>query len=52
MLLGAGRPAVGDLGIATITDALHLDVTDVTVIGEGAETNLRLTMTPHDRKVA
>lgn len=52
MLLGAGRSAVGDLGIATITDALHLDVTDVTVIGEGAETNLRLTMTPHDRKVA
>ena len=44
MLLGAGRSAVGDLGIATIADAVHLDVTDVTVLGEGAETNVRLTM--------
>ena len=26
MLLGAGRSAVGDLGIATIADALHLAV--------------------------
>jgi diaminohydroxyphosphoribosylaminopyrimidine deaminase/5-amino-6-(5-phosphoribosylamino)uracil reductase len=46
MLLGAGRSAVADLGIATIADALHLDVGDVTVLGEGAETNVRLTMTP------
>ena len=44
MLLGAGRSAVGDLGIGTIADAVHLDVTDVTVLGEGAETNVRLTM--------
>ena len=44
MLLGAGRSAVGDLGIATIADAVHLDVNDVTVLGEGAETNVRLTM--------
>jgi diaminohydroxyphosphoribosylaminopyrimidine deaminase/5-amino-6-(5-phosphoribosylamino)uracil reductase len=44
MLLGAGRSAVGDLGIGTIADALRLDVTDVTVLGKGAETNVRLTM--------
>ncbi len=52
MLLGAGRSAVGDLGITTIADALHLDVTDVTVLGEGADANVRLTMTPRNRKVA
>ncbi len=46
MLLGAGRSAVGDLGIATITDALHLEVTDATVLGEGAEANVRLLMRP------
>ena len=46
MLLGAGRTAVGDLGITTTADALHLRVTDVTVLGDGAETNVRLTMTP------
>jgi len=44
MLLGAGRSSVGDLGIATIADALHFDVSDVAVLGEGAETNVRLTM--------
>jgi diaminohydroxyphosphoribosylaminopyrimidine deaminase / 5-amino-6-(5-phosphoribosylamino)uracil reductase len=46
MLLGAGRSAVGDLGITTIGDARHLDVTDVTVLGDGPETNIRLTMQP------
>jgi diaminohydroxyphosphoribosylaminopyrimidine deaminase/5-amino-6-(5-phosphoribosylamino)uracil reductase len=46
MLLGAGTSAVGDLGIATIADAVHLQVTDVTTLGTGAETNVRLTMTP------
>ncbi len=46
MLLGGGLSGVGDLGIATIADALHLAVTDVAVLGEGAETNLRLTLTP------
>ncbi len=46
MLLGAGRPVVDDLGIATIGDALHLDVHDVTVLGDGPETNLRLTLYP------
>ncbi len=46
MLLGAGRSAVGDLGITTITDALHLEIADVTVIGEGAEANVRLVLRP------
>lgn len=32
-LLGAGRPAVADLGIDTIADTLRLETTDVTVIG-------------------
>ena len=31
---------------ATIADALHLDVADVTMLGTGADTNVRLTMTP------
>jgi len=42
MLLGAGRNAVGDLGITTIADALHLQVDDVTVLDD----NVRLTMSP------
>jgi diaminohydroxyphosphoribosylaminopyrimidine deaminase / 5-amino-6-(5-phosphoribosylamino)uracil reductase len=46
MLLGAGANAVGDLGITTISDALQLQVTDVTTLGGGAETNVRLTLTP------
>ena len=50
MLLGSGRPAVGDLGITTITDALHLPVTDVTVLEpvDGSngrdDVNVRITM--------
>ena len=43
MLLGAGRNAVGDLGITTISDALHLRVEDVTVLDD----NVRLRMRPH-----
>jgi diaminohydroxyphosphoribosylaminopyrimidine deaminase/5-amino-6-(5-phosphoribosylamino)uracil reductase len=46
MLLGAGRSAVGDLGITTIADALHLQIADVTTLGRGVETNVRITMTP------
>jgi diaminohydroxyphosphoribosylaminopyrimidine deaminase/5-amino-6-(5-phosphoribosylamino)uracil reductase len=37
---------VGDLGVHTIADARRLDVTDVTVIGTGHDTNVRLTMAP------
>jgi diaminohydroxyphosphoribosylaminopyrimidine deaminase/5-amino-6-(5-phosphoribosylamino)uracil reductase len=49
MLLGSGRAAVGDLGLATIADAAHLEVTDVTVLdplGPGDDTNVRITMHP------
>ncbi len=59
MLLGAGLPAVADLGITTIAEALRPVVTDVTVLdgalsdgsggsgGSGGEQpNVRLTMTP------
>jgi diaminohydroxyphosphoribosylaminopyrimidine deaminase / 5-amino-6-(5-phosphoribosylamino)uracil reductase len=49
MLLGAGTSAVGDLGITTIADALHLQITDVTTLGTGAGTNVRLTMTSAGR---
>ncbi|HEY3530367.1 MAG TPA: bifunctional diaminohydroxyphosphoribosylaminopyrimidine deaminase/5-amino-6-(5-phosphoribosylamino)uracil reductase RibD [Nocardioides sp.] len=47
MLLGGGRAAVGDLGIPTIADALHLPVTDVTVLeplNDGDDLNVRITM--------
>ena len=50
MLLGAGRSAVGDLGISTISDALHLPVTDVAVLepltglNEADDVNVRITM--------
>ncbi|QIX28786.1 bifunctional diaminohydroxyphosphoribosylaminopyrimidine deaminase/5-amino-6-(5-phosphoribosylamino)uracil reductase RibD [Nocardioides sp. JQ2195] len=44
MLLGSGRNAVADLGIATISEALHFAIVDVTVLGTGPETNVRLTM--------
>jgi diaminohydroxyphosphoribosylaminopyrimidine deaminase/5-amino-6-(5-phosphoribosylamino)uracil reductase len=47
MLLGAGRNAVADLGITTIGDARHFDVTDVTVLEghePGQDDNVRLTM--------
>jgi diaminohydroxyphosphoribosylaminopyrimidine deaminase/5-amino-6-(5-phosphoribosylamino)uracil reductase len=44
MLLGAGTGAIGDLGIATIADALHLQVIDVTTLGTGPDTNVRITM--------
>ncbi len=46
VLLGAGPSAVADLGITTIAGALHLQVTEVTVLGDGPGTNLRLRMTP------
>jgi diaminohydroxyphosphoribosylaminopyrimidine deaminase / 5-amino-6-(5-phosphoribosylamino)uracil reductase len=46
MLLGAGTAAVGDLGITTISDARQLTISDVTTLGHGAETNVRLTLVP------
>jgi diaminohydroxyphosphoribosylaminopyrimidine deaminase / 5-amino-6-(5-phosphoribosylamino)uracil reductase len=45
MLLGGGRSAVGDLGIATISDAVRLEVVDVTRVGG----DVRLTMQPTER---
>jgi diaminohydroxyphosphoribosylaminopyrimidine deaminase/5-amino-6-(5-phosphoribosylamino)uracil reductase len=42
-LLGAGAPMVGDLGIATISAALHLQVVAVTRIGGDVEVRLRPT---------
>jgi diaminohydroxyphosphoribosylaminopyrimidine deaminase/5-amino-6-(5-phosphoribosylamino)uracil reductase len=48
MLLGTGRSAVGDLGITTVSEALHLPVTDVTVLepaSDGYDVNVRITMT-------
>ena len=47
MLLGGGLHAVEGLTIGTIADAVRFDVGDVTVLGLGADKNLRLTMTPH-----
>jgi diaminohydroxyphosphoribosylaminopyrimidine deaminase/5-amino-6-(5-phosphoribosylamino)uracil reductase len=49
MLLGSGRSAVADLGVPTITEAVHLAVTDVTVLAplnDGDDTDVRITMTP------
>ena len=46
VLLGAGRSSVADLGITTLSDALHLDVTDVATVGAGPDTNVRIAMTP------
>jgi len=45
VLLGAGTPAVADLGITTIADAARFATTDVTVI-DGEEPNVRFTLTP------
>ncbi|MCZ2807369.1 bifunctional diaminohydroxyphosphoribosylaminopyrimidine deaminase/5-amino-6-(5-phosphoribosylamino)uracil reductase RibD [Modestobacter sp. VKM Ac-2983] len=42
-LLGAGAGMVGGLGISTITDALHLQVTDVTRMGGDVQIRLRPT---------
>ncbi|WP_241238370.1 bifunctional diaminohydroxyphosphoribosylaminopyrimidine deaminase/5-amino-6-(5-phosphoribosylamino)uracil reductase RibD [Nocardioides pantholopis] len=48
LLLGAGRAAVGDLGIPTIAAALRPLVTDVTVLPgvDGEQPNIRLTLVP------
>jgi diaminohydroxyphosphoribosylaminopyrimidine deaminase/5-amino-6-(5-phosphoribosylamino)uracil reductase len=51
MFLDGGRHAVEGLGpegrgLRTITEALRLDVTDVAVLGVGADRNVRLTLAP------
>ena len=45
-LLGAGTPAVADLGITTVEDIVRFDVRDVTTLGEGGDTCVRMTMAP------
>ena len=45
-LLGAGPAAIGDLGISSIGAALRLDLTEVTTVGVGAETCVRITAVP------
>lgn len=42
VLLGAGRPLVADLGIGTLSDAIHLDLVDVCRVGP----DVRLTLAP------
>lgn len=46
MLLGAGRSAVADLGITTIADAFRPRVTDVAVLPDDPEHNVRITLQP------
>jgi diaminohydroxyphosphoribosylaminopyrimidine deaminase/5-amino-6-(5-phosphoribosylamino)uracil reductase len=53
MLLGAGRNAVADLGVGTISDADHLTITDVAVLDPaepGDDTNVRITMSPKESR--
>ncbi len=45
-LLGSGTNAVADLGITTIGDATRLRVSDVTSVGTGADSDVRITMNP------
>jgi diaminohydroxyphosphoribosylaminopyrimidine deaminase/5-amino-6-(5-phosphoribosylamino)uracil reductase len=46
MLLGAGRSAVADLGITTIADAFRPRVTDIAVLPDDPEHNVRITLQP------
>lgn len=50
VLLGAGTPTLGDLGIATIADAVRLELRDVTVLPASEDaprpTDVRLTLAP------
>ncbi len=50
VLLGAGRAAVADLGIPTISGALRPRVTDVTVLPglDGEQPDVRLTLDPRE----
>lgn len=46
MLLGAGTPAVADLGITTMADAMRFEVREVAIVGEGDDANARFTLAP------
>jgi diaminohydroxyphosphoribosylaminopyrimidine deaminase/5-amino-6-(5-phosphoribosylamino)uracil reductase len=50
VFLGAGASALADFGVTTIDEALRLDLADLTVLGTGADRNLRLTLTPREKK--
>lgn len=45
-LLGSGRLAVDDIGVASIDQALRLEVVDVTVLGTGPGRDVRLVLRP------
>lgn len=45
-LLGAGTPVVADLGITTMADILRFTVRDVSTVGEGRDTCVRVTLAP------
>ncbi len=49
MLLGAGLASVGDLGITTISQAVRILPQDITVLGSGAEANVRIIGTLGER---
>ncbi|GAA1906352.1 bifunctional diaminohydroxyphosphoribosylaminopyrimidine deaminase/5-amino-6-(5-phosphoribosylamino)uracil reductase RibD [Lapillicoccus jejuensis] len=51
VLLGAGPSAVGDLGITTITDALRLEPTDVTVVGVDVRVTARPRATTPQKEI-
>ncbi len=46
MFIGDGTHAVEGLPVSTIADAVRFDVEDVTVVGHGADRNVRLTLSP------
>lgn len=46
LLLGGGTHAVEGLDVPTIAAARHLDVTDVAVLGDGPDQNVRLRLAP------
>jgi diaminohydroxyphosphoribosylaminopyrimidine deaminase / 5-amino-6-(5-phosphoribosylamino)uracil reductase len=51
-LLGAGPSLVGDLGITSITDALSLEIVDVTRLGGDVQIRMRPTRHTGDRQSA
>jgi diaminohydroxyphosphoribosylaminopyrimidine deaminase/5-amino-6-(5-phosphoribosylamino)uracil reductase len=46
MLLGAGTPAVGDLGVTTMAGAVRFEVVDIGVVGVGDDANARFVLRP------
>jgi len=46
MFVGDGTHSIEGLKVSTMAEALHLDVVDVAVLGQGPDRNVRLVMTP------